>query len=460
MISATDSRVLDANSEALGVPVASLMDNAGSAVADFLESNYPSERILFVCGPGNNGGDGFAAALRMDPSRVKVALLKKASQIHTDIARERYSLLECDISMYSEDCIDRCDIIVDCALGTGISGTVRDPYRQFIIDANSSGKTIVSVDIPSGLGTDLAIRPAHTITFHDVKMGMDPSNCGEILVADIGIPAETSSIIGPGDMLRYPIPGKDSHKGQNGRLMIIAGGPYFGAPIMSSLAALRVGTDIVRVFTPESSATIISLSSPVLMVTPLQGDHLSMGSLSVLLEESKRYDAVLIGPGLGTSSETIQAVRCFVERCETPMVIDADGITAIAGMELPEGTIVTPHSGEYIRLNPDDMDQSKLSSKIHAVILRKGKEDVVSDGGRTRTNRTGTPAMTGAGTGDVLSGTVAGLLSKGMVPFDAACVGAFISGKAGEMAFDERSYGLIATDVIEKITSVLKAYLE
>ena len=460
MISATDSRVLDANSEALGVPVASLMDNAGSAVADFLESNYPSERILFVCGPGNNGGDGFAAALRMDPSRVKVALLKKASQIHTDIARERYSLLECDISMYSEDCIDRCDIIVDCALGTGIAGTVRDPYRQFIIDANSSGKTIVSVDIPSGLGTDLAIRPAHTITFHDVKMGMDPSNCGEILVADIGIPAEASSIIGPGDMLRYPIPGKDSHKGQNGRLMIIAGGPYFGAPIMSSLAALRVGTDIVRVFTPESSATIISLSSPVLMVTPLQGDHLSMGSLLILLEESKRYDAVLIGPGLGTSSETIQAVRCFVERCETPMVIDADGITAIAGMELPEGTIITPHSGEYIRLNPDDMDQSELSSKIHAVILRKGKEDMISDGGRTRTNRTGTPAMTGAGTGDVLSGTVAGLLSKGMVPFDAACVGAFISGKAGEMAFEERSYGLIATDVIEKITSVLKAYLE
>ena len=103
MITATDSRVLDMNSEALGVSVASLMDNAGKAVADFLESRYPSERILFVCGPGNNGGDGFAAALRMDPSRVKVALLKKASQIHTDIARERYSLLECDISMYSED---------------------------------------------------------------------------------------------------------------------------------------------------------------------------------------------------------------------------------------------------------------------------------------------------------------------------------------------------------------------
>ncbi|MGN0099223.1 MAG: NAD(P)H-hydrate dehydratase [Candidatus Methanomethylophilaceae archaeon] len=459
MISATDSRVLDANSEALGVPVALLMDNAGAAVADFLESRYPDKRILFVCGPGNNGGDGFAAALRMDPSRVKVSLLKKASQIHTDIARERYSVLECDISMYSEDCIDQTDIIVDCALGTGISGTVRDPYRQFIIDANNSGKTIVSVDIPSGLGTDIAIRPTHTITFHDIKNGMDPSNCGEIIIADIGIPEEASTIIGPGDMMRYPLPGKDSHKGQNGRLMVIAGGPYFGAPIMASMAALRVGTDIVRVFTPESSATVISLSSPVLMVTSIQGDHLTSASVPMLLKESEHYDAVLIGPGIGIHQETVDAVRMFVSDCRTPMVVDADGITAVAGMILPEDTIVTPHSGEYMRLNADGVDQQDLSAKIHAIILRKGREDVVTDGEHIRTNITGTPAMTGAGTGDVLSGTVAGLLSKGMRPFDAACVGAFISGKAGEIAFDEKSYGLIATDVIENIPSVLKTYL-
>ena len=460
MITATDSRVLDMNSEALGVSVASLMDNAGKAVADFLESRYPSERVLFVCGPGNNGGDGFAAALRMDPSRVKVALLKKASQIHTDIARERYSLLECDISMYSEDCIEQADIIVDCALGTGISGTVRDPYRQFIIDANASGKVIVSVDIPSGLGTDVAIMPAHTITFHDVKVGMDEHCCGEILISNIGIPEEASSIIGPGDMLRYPVPGNDSHKGQNGRLMVIAGGPYFGAPIMSSLAALRIGADIVRVFTPESSAEIISLSSPVLMVTSLSGDHLSPVHLPILLEEQRNYDAVLIGPGIGTDPESIQTVREFVERCDTRMVIDADGITAVTGMKLPEGTIVTPHSGEYARLNVEGISQEGLSSEIHAVILRKGREDVVTYNDRRRINRTGTPAMTGAGTGDVLSGIVAGLLSKGMTPFDAACLGAFISGKAGEIAFKERSYGLIATDIIDSIPSVLKTYLE
>lgn len=459
MISAIDSRVLDANSEALGVPVASLMDNAGRAVADFLGSRYPSKRILFVCGPGNNGGDGFAAALRMDPSRVKVALLKKASEIHTDVARERYSLLECDISQYSEDCIEGCDIIVDCALGTGISGTVRDPYRQFITDANASGKTIVSVDIPSGFGTDLAIKPQHTITFHDTKTGMDGSNCGEIVIADIGIPDDASNILGPGDMIRYPRPSEDSHKGQNGRLMVIAGGPYFGAPIMAAMAALRVGTDIVRVFTPESSANVISHSSPVLMISPLQGDHLLPEHTDALLGESERFDAVLIGPGLGTNPDTVSAVRGFVKECRIPMVIDADGITAITDMILPDNTIVTPHSGEYLRLNPQDLDQQSLSATINATILRKGKTDTITGRGRIRWNRTGTSAMTGAGTGDVLAGTVAGLLSKGMDPFDAACLGAFITGRAGEMAFEERSYGLIATDVIDHIPSVLRRHL-
>lgn len=459
MISAIDSRALDANSEALGVPVASLMDNAGKAVADFLASRYPSERILFVCGPGNNGGDGFAAALCMEPSRVKVALLKKASETHSDIARERYSLLECDISMYSEDCIEECDIIVDCALGTGLSGTVRNPYRQFITDANASGKTIVSVDIPSGFGTDLSVVPQHTVTFHDIKTGMDASNCGEIIVADIGIPDDAFDVVGPGDMIRYPRPMDDSHKGQNGRLMIIAGGPYFGAPIMAALAALRVGTDIVRVFTPESSATMVSMSSPVLMVSSLQGDHLLPEHADALLRESDRFDAVLIGPGLGTHPDTVSAVRGFVERCRVPMVIDADGITAVTGMTLPDNTVMTPHSGEYLRLNPQGLNQQTLSAMINATILRKGKVDTVTDGGRIRWNHTGTPAMTGAGTGDVLAGTVAGLLSKGMAPFDAACLGAFVTGKAGEMAFEERSYGLIATDIIDRIPSVLGRFL-
>lgn len=449
-----DSRVSDANAEALGIRIRDLMGNAGSAIADILQKRYPEKKVLFVCGSGNNGGDGFAAALKLNPKDTTVALLCEPSKIHTDESRFYYSLLECAILPYSKDLIDECDIIVDCALGTGISGRAREPYRSFIDDANSSGKDVISADVPSGLGTDTAIEPTCTVTFMDSKSGMDGSNSGEIVVADIGIPYEAYHEVGPGDMLRYPIPGRTSHKGQNGRLMAIAGGPYFGAPAMCSMAALRTGSDIVRLFSPESIHDIVAMASPVLMVTNLPGDRLSIDSVDMLLKESEQYDAVIIGPGLGTSDDTMEAVRSFASRCTRPMVIDADGLTAVSGMRFDSPVVLTPHRGEFERLgggNPED-----LSRIMGAVILLKGSVDTITDGARTRLNRTGTPAMTGAGTGDVLSGCVASLLSKGMSAFDAACLGSYICGEAGEKAFESKSYGLIATDIIDAIPSILR----
>ncbi len=170
MITGLDSRVIDANSEALGIPVATLMDNAGKVVSKYLKEHYPQSRILFVCGPGNNGGDGFAAALMMDPDNVTVALLKKSSTIHSDIAKQRYSKLECRVEPYDSALLNEADVIVDCALGTGVRGNIKDPYRTFILEANASGLPIVSVDTPSGLGSDVTIVPETTITFHDVKV--------------------------------------------------------------------------------------------------------------------------------------------------------------------------------------------------------------------------------------------------------------------------------------------------
>ncbi len=455
MISPTDARTLDANAEALGVPVAELMDNAGVALDKFLEDRFPGSKAVFVCGPGNNGGDGFAAALRRDPDKTKVSLLKKPSSIHSDIARERYSLLECPIEAYAGPAsFEGYDVIVDCALGTGISGEVRDPYLQFIIDANSSGITIVSADVPSGFGTSNCIKPKATVTFHDSKDGMTQENSGEIVIADIGIPEDAFRKVGPGDMLRYPIPARDSHKGQNGRLMIIGGGPYFGAPSMSAMSALRTGADSVRVFTPESSYHEVAGASPVLMVTKLPGSHLDYESLEPLLEESKKFDAVLIGPGLGTDEVSIKTAMAFIRTCEVPMVIDADAISAAKDIRMKTQCVLTPHRGEFARLS-DGRSPEEVATDMNAVILKKGAEDVITDGSKTRINVTGTPAMTGAGTGDVLAGSVAALLSKGMSAFDAACVGAYICGKAGESAFEKRSYGLIATDVIDGISEVL-----
>lgn len=454
MMSPIDSRVLDANAEALGTPVSTLMDNAGHSISELLNERYPGKRILFVCGPGNNGGDGFAAALNMDPSLVRVALLRKPSSIHSNISRDRYSLLECPICEYDPNCMEEADVIVDCALGTGASGIIKDPYRGFVMDANASGKDIVSVDVPSGFYTDVMIKPKITITFHDMKNGMNEDCCGEIIVSDIGIPEEASSIVGPGDMLRYPVPESGSHKGDNGKVMLISGGPYFGAPIMASMAALRSGADIVRVFTPQSSAAVVSAYNPVLMVTPLPGDHLTKESVDPLLQESEKYDAILIGPGLGISEDTADAVRMFTERCRKPMVIDADGLNAVSGMRFEVPSVLTPHRREFERLGGDE--PSHVAERMNATVLLKGSVDIITDGTACRTNRTGTPAMTGAGTGDVLAGIVSALLSKGMSAFDAAALASYVCGKAGELCFERRSYGMIATDLIDAIPSVLK----
>lgn len=457
MMSPQDSRVMDANAETLGVSVTDLMGNAGRAVSDFLNDRFRGKRILFVCGPGNNGGDGFAAASLMDPSFVSVALLKKPSEIHTDAAWHFYSQLVCPILEYSKADLGSYDVIVDCALGTGMHGNVREPYRNFIIATKGRGN-VVSVDVPSGLGSDVSVMPMATVTFHDVKEGMTQENSGEIIISDIGIPAEAVDIVGPGDILRYPIPGKNSHKGENGKLMIIAGGPYFGAPMMASMSALRIGTDIVRLYVPESISRQVPSASPVLMVTVLPGDRLTCESVGLLLRESIGYDAVLIGPGLGTDPDTREAVRRFVSKCDRPLVIDADGLTAVSGMIFNGNTVLTPHHREFRDLG-GSCCPNELADRLNATVLLKGANDEISDGCRTRINRTGTPAMTGAGTGDVLAGAVAGLMAKGMSPFDSACLAAYICGKAGEYAFEDKSYGLIATDIVEEIPHVLRDLL-
>ncbi len=449
MMSPLDSRIMDINSEYLGVKTDILMENAGEQLANVISDLYSGKRILFICGTGNNGGDGFVAARLLS---ADVAVINPPK---SELAKEMFAKISA--SKYSEDIIGNYDVIVDCLLGTGIKGTVREEYAKCIKAINNSGKTVISCDIPSGFGTECSVKPEVTVTFHDLKEGMNENTCGKIVIADIGIPEDAYTYVGLGDMLRYPVPEKESHKGQNGRLLIIGGGPYIGAPAMSGMAAFRIGADLVRIATPDSSFSEISSFCPMFIMHRIPGNHLTEDSVDMLLQIAENTDAVLIGPGLGTDPETMNAVRSFTAKCSKPMVIDADGITAISekpiGRDAP--TVYTPHHAEFRRLT-GDMDQSEFSAKYNATIVLKGAEDVITDGVRTRRNRTGTPAMTSGGTGDVLAGTIAGLLSKGMNPFDAGCLGAYICGKAGEYAFNVHSYGLMATDIIDNISRVLR----
>ena len=452
MISPLDSRVLDVNSEALGIEVDVLMANAGEALADVITDMYSGKRILFVCGTGNNGGDGYVAARLLD---ADVAFFKEPK---TAPAMNAFRKIDNRPMLFDEKILDDYDVIIDCVLGTGVSGEIREPYDSYIKAVNDSGKIIVACDVPSGFGTSDPVRPTVTVTFHDIKEGMDESNCGTIIVADIGIPAEAYEFVGRGDVLRYPIPGTESHKGQNGRLLVIGGGPYTGAPSMAGMAALRVGVDLVHIATPESSFQAVASACPSYIVHRLRGDHLDIGSVGYLIDMSKEMDAVLIGPGLGTDEETRKAIIEFIELCDRPMVVDADGVTSFRG-DIPKKNIIfTPHKGEFEKLARGTEPQD-FAEKNQCVIVLKGHTDVITDGKRTRKNNAGTPAMTVGGTGDVLAGTIAGLLAKGMTPFDAGCLGIYLCGRAGEMAFDEFSYGLLATDIIDDIARVLRAEL-
>ncbi len=472
MMDPIESRVLDINSEAYGVRPDKLMSNAGDALADEIHGKYPEGNISIVCGTGNNGGDGFVAARRLhELGRSAIILLVKGKDdVRGDVARHMLQQIEGKIQIMENaqpDDIGEAEIVIDSMLGTGMKGNIREPFRAWINAINNSSKTIISTDIPSGLGADICVKPALTITFHDVKNGMDAGNSGDIVVIDIGIPHEAVEIIGLGEFEYYPRPSADSHKGDNGRLLIIGGGPYTGAPALAGLAAYKVGADLVTIATPENCFVPIASHSPNFIVKPLSGNIIQPEHVDDLLRMALDNDAVLIGPGIGRDERTMIAVREFLAKVEKPVVVDADALTAISEhLDLFEKVklsgVLTPHGAEFQKLVEDLEDASikRLADKVGLTVILKGKIDLVSDGRMTKKNLTGNPAMTVGGTGDVLAGLIAGLTAKGIGPFAAARMGVFLSGAAGDNAFEKLGYSLTATDIIEEVPMVLKTCLK
>jgi NAD(P)H-hydrate epimerase len=322
---------------------------------------------------------------------------------------------------------------------------------------------------------------------------MNKQNCGDIITVDIGIPKKAAEYVGPGEVKTYyPRPKKDSHKGDNGRLLVVGGGPYFGAPALSSFAAQRTGIDLVFIVTPKKVARAITSYSP-LMIKPVKlAKNLAKLSPNLIVKESndeeiiapedikivekleKKVDALLIGPGLGTDAKTQKAVELiigFFIKNKKPVVIDADAIQVV-GKKLDiiknSKTVVTPHIREFKELTgvtlSDDIKNKtenvkKWAKKLGITILLKGPTDVISNGEDVKLNDVHNQAMTVGGTGDVLAGIVGALLSKKVEPFNAARMGIFINGAAGNLAFEKKSYGVLSTDIIDEIPNVLKKYL-
>src|SRR5881397_264160 len=308
MISPAEMRVLDRNAQYFGVSILELMENAGKAVADAARSEFAAagKSVLVLCGTGNNGGDGLVAARHLaKDARVTVLLARSPDQFATPEAGKNFERLR-DVQILagldkSEEAIAAADLLIDALLGIGVEGPLREPYAALIRQMNASGKPILSVDVPSGFGTDLAVRSTVTVTLHDVKEGMTSENSGRIRVADIGIP----------------------------------GGPYTGAPALVGYGALGVGADLIHVATPASAASVVASYSPMFIVHPLVGHRLLREDMRQIVDLASRVDAVAIGPGLGDAQGTLDAVKEIIRSVSLPLVVDADADDFLHGVQGP-----------------------------------------------------------------------------------------------------------------------------
>ena len=455
----------DRRTIAAGTPGDVLMDRAGRAVAWAVRRRLDGvygRRVVVVCGKGNNGGDGLVVARVLAGWGCRVDVVKLADP--PDAAT-------------LERMIARADVLVDAMYGTGFTGALDGAAA--VIAARSVDLPTVAVDIPSGVDgqtgatSGAAVDAVATVTFAARKPGLvfEPgrSHAGTVYVADIGIDVGpvTLGLTEPRDvrgwLLDHERPA-DTNKWQAGVLVVGGSGGMTGAPRLVSEAAMRAGAGIVWCGLPGHEAAARAGGSEIIAKALPATDDGALAGLDDLLSSVDRFRGLAVGPGLGTADPTRAAVRELMAKVAKPVVLDADGLNAFAGdaatlAERPGPTVLTPHDGEYARLagepvGTDRVDSARrLAALTGAIVLLKGPTTVIAaPDGRATLNVTGGPELATAGSGDVLSGIIAGLIARGLTVFEAAAAGAFIHGRAGDRSGHT---GLIASDLIAALPRTL-----
>jgi NAD(P)H-hydrate epimerase len=502
VLSAAQMREADRRTiEEIGLPGAVLMENAGAAVAREIEARFPARRGLVVlCGKGNNGGDGFVVARRLLADAPRVFLLGRRDEVRGD-ARLHLQAFEHSGGTLVEVADEaawpavleqlRCaPLVVDALLGTGLDRPPAGLLGLAIADlAGLSPARIVAVDLPSGVSSDrgdlpwASVHAGLTVSFAAHKAGhvLPPAagRCGEVVVADIGIPpgllVAELGLLERADVARLlPERAGASHKGDFGHLLVIAGSVgKSGAAALCGMAALRSGAGLVTVATAEPAVAAVAAVRPELMTEPLAATAGAVGPEAVerALELARARDAVVLGPGLGQQPGVREFVRAFVARCPKPLLIDADGLNALAGVpellrrSLP--TVITPHPGEMARLigrtTPEVQAQRLAAARGLAratgvVVVLKGQATVLAEpGGRGAVNPTGNPGMATGGTGDVLAGMAGAFLALGGPAFEAAAGAVFLHGLAGDLAAARLGQeALVAGDLLEALPEAIR----
>jgi NAD(P)H-hydrate epimerase len=478
-----------------GVSGLELMERAGAGLAHLVGSLVPSGRATVVCGKGNNGGDGLAVArlLRQRGREVDVLLPGDAQELRGD-ARTNLERLPGEAPVaFAPAALADTAVIVDAILGTGFSGEPREPARSAIEAINRAREqaTVIACDVPSGVdastgeATGAAVRAHATATFHAGKPGLwiapGKDHAGSVTVIDIGIPAGAPDaanvgLIEPLVLAEVPRRGRESTKFAVGAVLVCGGSlGLTGAPCMASEAAMRAGAGYVTALVPASLNLVFEQRLLEVMTVPLPDHDGALGpdGAHTVLERAERANALILGPGLGRSSDTFELARTVARQAEIPLLLDADGLNAHAE-RLEElsvrsaGTVMTPHAGELGRLlghESAEVERHRLAcareaaARAKAVVVLKGDDSIVADAdGRAGISRGGASALATAGTGDVLSGVIGAYLSKGMDPFTAACAGVFVHAQAGHVTARRiGTEGVIARDVIESLPEARNA---
>ncbi len=483
ILTAEQMREVDRRTMEAGMPGLILMENAACRFVEFLEKQYApleKQRVVVVCGKGNNGGDGLAVArqlkTRFRPASLDVVLGWEAQEYRGEAA-ENWKMLGLSgvrVSREIEPRMRAATLVIDALLGTGLTGQARGRALELIREMNEGfpGAAVVSVDVPSGLCEDgESVRASHTVTFTAPKVEQAlPPTCdrvGELHVAQIGTPASMLeknpeywlNLVEPG-MFRRLLGARPrgAHKGDFGHVLVLGGAPgKGGAAAMAGWAALKAGAGMVTVACAEEERRTVTALAPELMTQPW-------------LEDPGEKDVLAVGPGLGRDPEMAGLVQRLFAQSALPMVVDADGLNALAGTAFQgpgPWRVLTPHPGEMARLSgcgATDIQADRVgvarrfAMERRVALVLKGQRTLVAlRDGRVFVNPTGTPAMATAGSGDVLTGLIAGLMAQWPDRRELAVLAAvWLHGRAGELGAREKTeLCLTATDLIRRLPEAI-----